>query len=209
MADEHCPQVCDLHHVVRLPALVDALVAYGTTLVVHLVGHRPSLTTSIERRSITSVDGSEASSPPFEDYSVIRRATPYFLIALAVVTFVWGRGALAGLWWLALAVVLGLRLPWRIRLDDDGVTLSFLFRRREQYPKADIGVVLDAKLQVALAVKGRGLLHVYRVPGVLVHDSRERLTAAVGTFDYVVVPRKQLKAFTQRRPKPSQREPES
>jgi hypothetical protein len=144
---------------------------------------------------------------PFEGRSITRLLLPYVAVLWAVAAFVWSANATNGVWWIGIAGLVGFTVPWRVRMDEEGVTLWFPFGRRSRYSRREAGLVANWRSR-SLALKGRGWWNHYGVPASSV-PGPGRIDAAAESFGYTVLRKGEIAAFTRRRPKSTQSEPRS
>jgi hypothetical protein len=119
------------------------------------------------------------------------------LVGFAIATFGWGRTRWAGLFWLVLLGTSMWSTVWRVRLDREGVTLWFPFRRAVRYDRDEVGFVLKSRRAAFVALKGRGRRRVYSLPGMLA-TGVQPLADAVEDVGYTMVARQDLRDFVRR-----------
>jgi hypothetical protein len=133
---------------------------------------------------------------PYEGRGTIRLVVPYVFLVIAVVASVRNSSPWNGLWWLFLAALSGLTVPWRVRVGEPDVTLWFPFGRRTRYPRAEVVIVRHWGRYRSLALKGRGWWRMYGLPG-----SGLGVDAAAQAFGYTTLRNREVANFTRRRPK--------
>jgi len=132
----------------------------------------------------------------YEARSRITLVLPYAFLVLAVIALARNGTPWNGLWWLLLAGLGGLTVPWRVRVDEECLTLWFSFGRRTRYARAEVAIVKNWGAYRSLALKGRRWWG-YGLPGSIGRGSAG-IDAAAQALGYATLKAREVATFGSR-----------